>query len=328
MATEDRIDVVGKQNQLFGAGIDLVEYKNIEEKRALKEKVKAMFKGEMIRSIITPRENDGNLRLNKLERLDRETGKGDILNTLKRADAFGKKTLQTLSTFPSILTQVYINLLTEPGNRVYDAFMGHNSRAEDVLSEGRKYFAYDVHTFPIEFTKKALTRFNPEDYELNLGSSEKIKYEDNSMDFSITCPPYADVEKYCKIYEEEKQEDLSGKDYKEFLWLYNKCLSETYRVLRPGSYFVIVVGDIHRNGVYTSLMLDTIKICKMAGFELHDVNIYNRRSNIGGDLNYKTFILTCKRFPTIHEFIIIFKKPGNNQNNNKEKEVTKNEGNM
>ena len=36
MATEDIIDVIGKQNQLFGEGINLVEYKNIEEKRVLR----------------------------------------------------------------------------------------------------------------------------------------------------------------------------------------------------------------------------------------------------------------------------------------------------
>ena len=309
MAYKDRIEVIGKQKGLFGKDIDLVEYKNIEEKRALKEKVKQMFKGEMIRSIITPRDLDDNKRLNKLERLDRETGKGDVINTMKRADSFGKKTLKTLSTFPSLITQSYVALLSKEGDKVYDAFMGHNSRAEDVLSAKRKYYSYDVHTFPLEFTKKAIERFNEEDYELNLGSSEKCKYEDESMDFSITCPPYSDVERYNKIYEEEIAEDLSSKNYQDFLWLYNLSLKETYRVLKKGSYFVIVVGDIHRQGKYTSLMLDTIKICKMAGFDLHDLNIYNRKSNIGGDLNYKNFILVCKRFPTIHEFILIFKKP-------------------
>jgi len=29
---------------------------------------------------------------------------------------------------------------------------------------------------------------------------------------------------------------------------------------------------------------------------------------LGGDLNYKTFILTCKRFPTIHEYILVYAK--------------------
>ena len=59
----------------------------------------------------------------------------------------------------------------------------------------------------------------------------------------------------------------------------------------------------------------------MAGFELHDINVYNRGSNLGGDLNYKTFILTCKRFPTIHEFILIFKKPESLETIKKQKEV-------
>jgi len=304
----NRLEKIGEQNTLFGKAIPLTQFKNLEEKRAIKEKVKAMFNGQILRSIITPREEDNNIRLNKLDRLDRKSQGSDVESTMARADAFEKKTMATLSTFPSIITLSYISLLSKEGDKVYDAFMGHNSRAEDVLTLGRKYYAYDCHKFPVDFTKKAISYIPEENWELNLGSSEKIKYEDNSFDFSLTCPPYADVEQYNKLYEENLAEDLSSKDYKEFLWIYNKCLKETYRVLKPSSYFVIIVGDIHRQGKYTSLMLDTIKICKMAGFTLHDINIYNRKSNIGGDLNFKTFILTCKRFPTIHEFILIFKK--------------------
>ena len=95
----------------------------------------------------------------------------------------------------------------------------------------------------------------------------------------------------------------------DFLFTYYKCLKETYRVLKRGSYFVLVVGDGIRGGNYRSLTLETLKICKMCGFELHNINIYNRKSNIGGDLNYKNFILKSKRFPCIHEFILVFKKP-------------------
>jgi len=307
MAQSDRVEKVGQQNTLFGKAHDITEFKNIKEKRELKEKVKAMFKGGMVRSVI--RAIDGNKRLNKLDRLDRKSQGSDIDATMTRADSFGKKTLSTLSTFPANITQSYVALLSKEGDKVYDAFMGHNSRAEDVLSAGRKYYGYDVHKFPLEFTQKAIDRFDKSLYELNLGSSEKCKYENESMDFSITCPPYADVEKYNEIYSEVVQEDLSSKKYEEFLWLYNNCLKETYRVLKSGSFFVIVVGDKHSNGKLQSLMLDTIKICKINGFDLHDINIYDRKSNIGGDLNYKTFILKCRRFPCIHEYILIFKKP-------------------
>ena len=61
-------------------------------------------------------------------------------------------------------------------------------------------------------------------------------------------------------------------------------------------------------GKLVNFMRATINLGLKAGFSLHDINIYNRKSNIGGDLNYKNFILKSKRFPTIHEYILVFKK--------------------
>lgn len=313
-----RLEVIGKQKALFGAeDINLTQFKNLKEKRELKDKVKKLFDGEMIRSIITPREVDKNIRLNKLERQHQSGNRDSTANVIERADSFGKKTLNTLSTFPSVITISYTKLLSKEGDKVYDPFMGHNSRGEDIVALGRKYYAYDVHKFPVDFTKQACLPYGEQNFELNLGSSEKIKYQDETFDFAITCPPYADVEQYNKIYEEKTHDDLSSKDYEEFLTLYKKCLSETYRVLKRGAFFVIVVGDVHRQGKYTSLSNDTAVICQELGFIFHDENIYNRKSNIGGDLNYKTFILTCKRFPTIHEYILIFQKPHNQRTQQK-----------
>ena len=309
-----RTEVIARQNTLSGdKPIDIVQFKNLKEKREVKDKIKKLFDGQMIRSILTPREVDGNIRSNKLERQKQSGDRSSTENTMERADSFGKKTLNTLSTFPSMLTISFIKLLSKEGDKVYDPFMGHNSRGEDVLNSGRKYYAYDVHKFPVDFTAQACKNYPSDHYELNLASSEHAKYPDNSMDFSITCPPYADVEQYNKIYGESKQDDLSSKDYEDFLKLYTQCLSEVYRVLKPGSFFVIIVGDVHRQGKYISLSNDTATICQNLGFIFHDENIYNRKSNIGGDLNYKTFILTCKRFPTIHEYILIFKKPTNSE---------------
>jgi hypothetical protein len=54
---------------------------------------------------------------------------------------------------------------------------------------------------------------------------------------------------------------------------------------------------------------DTRRIAKKIGFKVHTVDIYNRGSNIGGDLNYKGAILNGKRLSIIHEYILIFKKP-------------------
>lgn len=306
-----RVEVIGKQDTLFGEPIKLTQFKNIKEKRLIKQKVLKMFNGEMIRSIITPKELDGNRRIDSIERQKQSGDRDSISNVIERADSYGKKTLNTLSIFPTLLTTAYTTLLSKEGDWVLDPFMGHDSRASNVLAMGRKYAGFDVHQFPIDHTKKNCSIYPPENYKLFLQSSEEMPFEDNSFDFAITCPPYADVEPYEKIYGEKSAKDLSSFTYDKFLELYKKCLGETYRCLKPESYFVIVVGDVHRNGKFISISNDTAKICQDLGFEFHDENIYNRKSNIGGDLNYKTFILNCKRFPTIHEYILIFKKPKN-----------------
>jgi len=276
--------------------------------------VKAMFNGEMFRSVLTPREIDNNSRLDKLERQKQSGKSSSDLNTMERADAFGSKSLNTLSTFPSVLTFAYANLLSEENDIVLDLFCGHNSRASDFLSLHRKYVGFDVHQFPLDFTANACKDYPKENYTLHLQSSESVPYPDDYFDFAFTCPPYANIEPYNKIYQEEVSSDLSSFTYDKFLELYKKCISEGFRTLKPGKYFVIIIGDSHKAGKFLSLSNDTATIAQEVGFIFHDENIYNRKSNIGGDLNYKTFILTCKRFPTIHEYILIFKKPDNPSN--------------
>jgi len=310
-AVHNRLEVIGIQKGLFGEDVALTQFKNLEQKREAKERVKSLFAGEMIRSIITPKDIDGNKRLDKLARQDqRDSGSNN--STIERADKFGKKTLDTLSTFPDIITSSYINLLSKEGDIVLDLFCGHNSRATSVLNWQRKYVGFDIHTFPVDFTKKACRDLNfkeCEDFWIHQQSSEKIDYPNEHFDFALTCPPYFDIEDYSKIYNEQKVQDLSNMSYEQFLVIYSKCISEGFRTLKKGKYFVIVVGDKHRNGELTSLMLDTIKIAKEKGFILHTIDIYNRKSNIGGDMHYSMFINQLKYFPTIHEYIIVFKKP-------------------
>lgn len=297
---------VGKQKTLLGEDISITQFANLKQKREVKEKVKAMFNGQMFRSIIRARDVDNNVRMDKIERIKNiNTPEG----TMERANSFGKKTFETLSTFPSAITLVYTSMLSNKGDKVYDPFIGHNSRATDVLSLERNYYGYDIHSYPVDFTLSACSAFPKDMYEINLGSSEKCKYPDNYFDFSITCPPYSYVEDYNRLYGEQKKDDLSDYSYQEFLPKYAYCLDEVYRVLKPNAFFVIVVGDIHKGKDFYQLSNDTDKICKEIGFIKHDENIYNRSSNIGGDLNYKSFILTSKRLPTIHEYILIYRKP-------------------
>jgi len=307
-----RFEVVEKQNTLGGEAIDIIEFKGLEEKRKVKQKILDMFSNQMFRSVIV---NKG-ITLTKsadLARLKDEKGYQTLdekEKTLQRMENFSKKNKLTLSVFPEVITSAYTLLLSKEREKVFDAFAGHNSRASTVLGLNRRYVGYDVYKYAVDFTLKQLTDFDEKDYKIHLASSEKVNYPDASFDFSLTCPPYYDVEEYDKIYQEKSDEtDLSTLGtYEEFLDVYKRCLSETYRVLKPNRYFVIVVGNIYRKKRMLNIMKDTIDICEKLGFSLHDINIYNRGSNIGGDMNYKLFINNLKRFPCIHEYILVFKK--------------------
>jgi len=163
MDFDNRLEKIGGQKTLEGKEIPLVQFKNLEEKRKVKNKVLRLFNNQMFRSILTPRDYDKNIRLDKLER---EHSKRDTLGTIERVDKFSKKSIDVISTFPSFLTMAYTVLLSKEGDKVFDAFCGHNSRASDVLSLGRKYYAYDVHKYPIDFTQRATRGFPQEDWEL------------------------------------------------------------------------------------------------------------------------------------------------------------------
>ena len=307
-SVNNRLEVIGKQETLFGEAIDLTQFKNLKDKQERKAKVLSKFNGEIFRSIINTKDLGGNKRLDKLERQTQTGNRDSVSNVIERADSFGKKTLNTLSTFSSVITMAYTNLLSKEGDKVIDIFAGHNSRCSDVLSLDRQYVGFDVHTYPLEMCKKYAEPFGKENYLLLKQSSENIPFAKNSFDFAITCPPYFSAEEYNKIYEEEVAEDLSSKGYEEFLRLYENCYKELFRVLKKGSFSVVVIGDVHKAGRLYTLGLDTINICRKAGFVLHDINILNRGSNIGGDLNPVLFLDKLKRFPTIHEWILIFKK--------------------
>jgi len=52
-----------------------------------------------------------------------------------------------------------------------------------------------------------------------------------------------------------------------------KVYSECFRVLRPGKFMVVAVKDIQRGWKTIPLGADTIKLCQLVGFELHDIII-------------------------------------------------------
>ena len=82
---------------------------------------------------------------------------------------------------------------------------------------------------------------------------------DNSVDLTVTSPPYDNLRKY------------NG-----FTWDFESVARELYRVTKPGGFVVWVVADATVNGSETGTSFRQALYFKECGFNLHDTMIYQK----------------------------------------------------
>ncbi|MCW4002653.1 MAG: DNA methyltransferase [Candidatus Bathyarchaeota archaeon] len=120
--------------------------------------------------------------------------------------------------------------------------------------------------------------------------------------------------KTCRYSEDIK--NIGNTTGKTYLGAMLKVYSECYRVLKPRKFMVVVVKDIQRCWKTIPIGADTIKLCQLAGFDLHDIIInkmyfpsfwmLNLAKKAQAEANKGT-----KRFHAlkVHEYILVFRKP-------------------
>ena len=92
---------------------------------------------------------------------------------------------------------------------------------------------------------------------------------DESIDLTVTSPPYDDL-----------------REYKGYKFDYKKLAKELYRVTKPGGVVVWVVGDATINGSETGTSFRQALHFMEIGFNLHDTMIYHRKSPFPGNIRY------------------------------------------
>ncbi|MGD9426893.1 DNA methyltransferase [Pantoea sp. NSTU24] len=157
-------------------------------------------------------------------------------------------------------------------------------------------------------------------YLITQSDTKKLPFQDNSIDYIFTDPPYGDSVPYFEqsvIWNTwlQKEVDYSNevvvtdakvrnKRIEEFTDDINKCIKEIYRVLNPEKYFSITFHSISGGEWYA-----VTRACLEAGFTLHELKLLtqktfsprqlNRKMTIKGDILI-TFQKTKKR-PTLTE---------------------------
>lgn len=91
-----------------------------------------------------------------------------------------------------------------------------------------------------------------------------------AYDLLFTCPPYGDLEVYS-----DRPEDISNKDYPEFLRLYREILRKAAAMLKEHSFACVVVGEIRdKKGFYRDFVGDTIRACEDAGLHYYNEAVF------------------------------------------------------
>lgn len=119
--------------------------------------------------------------------------------------------------------------------------------------------------------------------EIICGDNTKVlaSFPDGCIDLTVTSPPYDNL-----------------RTYNGFTWDFEALAGQLYRVTKPGSVVVWVVGDATVDGSETGTSFKQALYFKECGFNLHDTMIYQRSAPP----------LTHNRYEQHFEYMFVFSK--------------------
>lgn len=129
--------------------------------------------------------------------------------------------------------------------------------------------------------------------------------KNETIDFVLNHPPYADIIKYS---EKQIEEDLSNiHDLDLFCDEMEKVARELYRVLKKDKYCAILIGDTRRNKMYQPLAFKVMQRFLSVGFELKE-DIIKHQHNCRATGFWVKKSKEANFLLIMHEHLFIFKK--------------------
>lgn len=207
------------------------------------------------------------------------------------------------SIFNPHLAQMILSAYAKENSRIYDPYGGGGTRGFIAARMGHRYTGVEIRSeevFRILERQKELGVY----FDMFCADSCSFPAEENAYDFSFTCPPYFDLEVYS-----EMEGDISNVgNYDKFLILLQEACLRVYRCLKPGSFYIMVVGNFRDNkGALRHFNGDTVRLCKELGFILHDELIFWGAS--GAAYQRIGMYVANRKSVRVHESILVFKKP-------------------
>lgn len=204
---------------------------------------------------------------------------------------------------------------TEPGDIVLDQMCGSGTTLIESKLLGRHCIGVDINEDAAVLSRSrldfelSLDHWSDQDLEMPTirtftGDARDLSpVPDESIDLVATHPPYANIINYTR---KETDADISAYAFPEFLDAMGTIAAEAYRVLKPGKYCGILMGDTRKKKHYVPVSVGVLTKFLEAGFILkEDVikvqhNMKGTRERWRGTYDFQLIA---------HEHLFILRKP-------------------
>lgn len=208
---------------------------------------------------------------------------------------------------PEVVRNLILRYSSE-NDTLLDPMIGGGTTAIEAKILNRHIICSDVNDKALERTRTSLA------FEVENNSWQRVvkcdarnlsDIGDESIDFVLTHPPYADIIKYSAG---KLNNDLSNiHDIDKFADEMEKVAKELYRVLRKGKYCAILIGDTRRNKMYQPIAYKVMDRFIKVGFQLKE-DVIKRQFNCKATGFWVKKSKESNFLLIMHEHIFIFLK--------------------
>jgi DNA modification methylase len=208
---------------------------------------------------------------------------------------------------PQVPRNVILNY-SEEGDLVLDPMVGGGTTLIEARLLNRNAIGYDINENAVNITAERIQFEAKGDSKqiVKLGNAQKLPEKDNSIDLVVTHPPYANIVKYS---DGKNPDDLSSiSNLPKFLDALEIAVKEMHRILKPGRYCAILIGDTRRGQHYIPLSHFVLQRCLRTGFVLKE-EIIKTQHNTTHAPRWSASAKHFKFYLIMHEHLFIFRKP-------------------
>jgi DNA modification methylase len=216
---------------------------------------------------------------------------------------------------PQIATQTFLRF-SRAGDVVLDLFLGSGTSAVEALRLGRRCIGVELKPELAEHVRARLGD-QPERLRVLAGDSAAPETEAavretlaawgaDAADLLVLHPPYGDIIRFS-----ERPECLSNAE--DFLAAFARVAAAGFRLLRPGRFAVLVIGDRYSAGELDPLGFRCLQVMNEAGFRTRSIIVKNIEGNeIGKGRSSNLWRYRALRggfYVFKHEYVMLFHKP-------------------